>query len=115
MRRVVLLIALVIAASFVPAATSADPPKVIEITAKRYEYPQEIALKKGVTTILQLTTEDRSHGFECPDLKIREDILPGKTIEVKVTPDKPGDFEFFCDIYCGAGHENMLGKIKVVD
>jgi cytochrome c oxidase subunit 2 len=98
------------------AADSADAPQIIKISAKRYEYnPQEITLKKGVTTILQLTTEDRSHGFSCPDLKIRVDILPGKTTEVKVTPEKAGNFDFFCDIFCGSGHESMLGKIKVTE
>jgi cytochrome c oxidase subunit 2 len=68
-----------------------------------------------VPVVLQLSTEDRSHGFYAPSLNLRADILPGKVTELKVTPQKTGDFDFFCDVFCGSGHESMLGKIKVVD
>jgi len=77
--------------------------------------PRLLTLKKGVPIILQLSTEDRSHGFYAPSFNLRADIVPGKVTELKVTPQKIGDFDYFCDIYCGSGHENMMGKIKVVE
>jgi cytochrome c oxidase subunit II len=90
--------------------------QVIKISAKRFEYsPQEITLKKGTPVILQLTTEDRSHGFNIPSMNLRADIMPGKVTELKVTPQKAGEFDFFCDIFCGSGHEGMNGKIKVTE
>jgi cytochrome c oxidase subunit 2 len=90
--------------------------KTIKVSARRYEFmPSEITLKKGVPVVLQLSTEDRSHGFYAPSLNLRADILPGKVTELKVTPAKTGDFDFFCDIFCGSGHESMLGKIKVIE
>jgi len=93
-----------------------EDSKTIKISAKRYEFaPSEITLKKGVPVILQLSSEDRSHGFYAPSLNLRADILPGKVTELKVTPQKTGDYDFYCDIFCGSGHESMLGKIKVVD
>jgi cytochrome c oxidase subunit 2 len=95
---------------------SGEDSKIIKVSAKRYEFsPSEITLKKGVPVVLQLSTEDRSHGFYAPSLNLRADILPGKVTELKVTPQKTGDFDFFCDVFCGSGHESMLGKIKVVD
>jgi cytochrome c oxidase subunit II len=88
----------------------------IKIVAKCFSFsPEEVVLKKGVPVTLLLTTEDRAHGFDVPDLKLNAKIVPNKTTELKVTPDKTGEFPFHCDIFCGSGHENMGGSIKVID
>ena len=97
-------------------ANGADETRTIQVTAKRFEFdPKEIILKRGQPAVFQLTTMDRTHGFSVPAFNIRADISPGKMSEVRVTPAKTGDFEFFCDVFCGSGHENMSGKIKVTD
>jgi plastocyanin len=98
-----------------PKETAKDE-QVVKIQAKRYEYtPNEITVRKGVPVVLELTSLDRLHGFKCPDLSIRSDVEPGKVSIVRFVPDKVGSFEFFCDIYCGSGHENMRGKITVTE
>jgi cytochrome c oxidase subunit 2 len=97
-------------------ASSDDSAKIIKVSARRFEYsPSEIKLKKGTPVVLQLTTEDRSHGFDIPSMNLRADIVPGKVTEVKVTPQKAGEFDFFCDVFCGSGHEGMNGKIIVTE
>ncbi|HUN55045.1 MAG TPA: cupredoxin domain-containing protein [Smithella sp.] len=93
-----------------------EQENVIKITAKKFEYsPNVIKLKKGVPVVLELTSLDRLHGFNCPGLSIRADINPGKVTRVKFTPVNRGTFSFFCDIFCGEGHEDMNGKIIVED
>jgi cytochrome c oxidase subunit 2 len=93
-----------------------DNPKVIEITAKKFEFtPSEITLKKGEPVILRLSTSDRVHGFMSKPLKFDTDIAVGKTTDVAVTPDTAGDFMVICDHYCGTGHGGMNMKIKVVE
>lgn len=88
--------------------------KVIKITAKKFEYsPNEIRIKKGVPVILELTSLDRVHGFNCPDLGVRADIFPDKISRVRIVPEKAGTYEFHCDIFCGDGHEGMSGTIVV--
>ena len=58
---------------------AAENEQVIQVTAKRFEYsPKEITLKKGVPVVLEFTSPDRLHGFNCPGLGIRTDIRPGK-------------------------------------
>jgi cytochrome c oxidase subunit 2 len=52
-------------------------------------------------------------GFNAPDFKVRTDIAPGQVARVRLTPDKAGDFDFFCDNFCGEGHETMSGTIRV--
>jgi cytochrome c oxidase subunit 2 len=44
---------------------------------------------------------------------LRADILPGRVARVPFTPRKEGSFEFACDVFCGSGHEDMGGVIKV--
>jgi len=93
---------------------AAEEPKVIAITAKRFEFsPNEITLKAGATIKLQLTTEDVIHGFFAKPLGIDEVIVPGKTTEVVVTPKAPGRYTTICDHFCGAGHGGMKMTIVV--
>ena len=94
--------------------TAAENEQVIQITARKFEYsPQEITVKKGVPVVLEFTSLDRLHGFNCPGLKLRTDILPGKTNTLRFTPDKAGTFPFHCDVFCGSGHEGMSGTVTV--
>jgi cytochrome c oxidase subunit II len=93
---------------------AAEEPRVIAITAKRFEFsPREITLKAGETVKLQLTTEDVTHGFFAKPLGIDEVIEPGKTTEVVVTPQAPGRYTTICDHFCGAGHGGMKMMIVV--
>jgi cytochrome c oxidase subunit 2 len=98
------------------SASAAETAKIIKVSARKFEYvPREVKLTKGVPVVLQLTTEDRSHGFNIPAMNLRADVLPGKITELKLTPQKTGEYEFFCDVFCGSGHEGMNGKITVTD
>ena len=95
---------------------ASDNPKVIEITAKKFEFsPSEITLKKGEPVILRLSSSDRVHGFMSKPLKIDTDIPADKTADVPVTPDAAGNFTVICDHYCGTGHGNMKMKVTVVE
>ena len=90
--------------------------QVIRITAKKFEYtPSEITLKKGGAVILEFTSLDRLHGFNCPGLGVRTDIYPDKAAKVRIVPQKAGSFEFHCDNFCGSGHSEMRGKITVTE
>ena len=93
---------------------AAEEPKVIAITAKRFEFsPKEITLKLGETVKLQLTSEDVTHGFFAKPLGIDEVIVPGKTTEVVVTPKAAGRYTTICDHFCGSGHGGMKMTIVV--
>jgi cytochrome c oxidase subunit 2 len=99
------------------AHVAAQPEEqVIKITAKKFDYtPNHITLKKGVPVVLEFTSADVLMGFNAPDLGVRTDIVPGKVARVRIVPEKTGTFTFFCDIFCGSGHEDMTGTITVVE
>lgn len=93
-----------------------EPGRVIRIVAQRFAYtPSEIVLKKGEAVTLELEALDFAHGFSVPDLGIRADLVEGKVTLVRLTPEKSGVYEFHCDNFCGADHEQMDGKIIVQD
>ena len=96
---------------------SAQPPEqVIKVTAKRFDYtPAEITLKRGVPVVLEFTSQDVVMGFNVPDLGARTDVVPGRVTRVRLVPDKVGSFTFYCDIFCGTGHEDMSGTIVVTE
>jgi cytochrome c oxidase subunit II len=88
--------------------------RVIKVKAEKFHFtPKEIRLKKGESIILQFTSVDFIHGFNLPDMNVRADLVPGKITDVKLTPDRIGEFAFVCDNFCGSGHEEMEGKIIV--
>jgi len=95
------------------AATQPEE-KVIKILARKFTYsPNHLDLKLGVPVILEFTTADVLMGFNAPDFQVRADIMPGKVEQVRLVPDKVGNFSFLCDIFCGSGHESMNGTITV--
>jgi cytochrome c oxidase subunit 2 len=93
-----------------------DTQEVIKITARMFEYnPSRVELKKGVPVTLELTSLDRLHGFNIPDLELHADVLPGQPVRVDVLPERAGRYTFLCDIFCGDGHDEMNGVIVVKD
>jgi len=97
-------------------AVQAQPkPRVIPIVARKFTYdPQQLTLKLNEPVIFRLTTLDVVMGFSVPDFGVRATIIPGQTTEVAMTPTKAGEFTFLCDVFCGSGHEDMDGTMRVV-
>lgn len=107
------LVLLLIGSAAATPAHAQDQPRTIEVTAKRFAFaPNQIHLKKGETVRLLLTSEDVTHGFFLRALKLDEELQPGKTTEVTVTPQNAGTFTLICDHFCGSNHGNM--KMTVV-
>jgi cytochrome c oxidase subunit 2 len=116
--RTLIYLSLLLTAIFTGApvfrARAEGPPRVINITAKRFAFtPNLITLKKGETVTLRLTSEDVTHGFFMKALKLDELIVPGQPTEVTLTPQQEGRFTTICDHFCGAGHGNMSMTIVV--
>ncbi len=103
--------------TYVVARSSGEPgTRSIEIAARRFDYsPAQLTLKKGVPVILELTSGDVLMGFNLPDFNLRADMVPGKITKVRFVPGRTGTFVFYCDVFCGGGHEQMQGVITVVD
>lgn len=98
------------------SASAEPPPRVITISAKEFEFtPGDIVLKVGQPVTLRLTSQDHRHGFNIASLNLRADVNPMQVTEITFTPQKTGSLDFFCDVFCGEGHEEMNGKFTVTD
>ena len=103
-------------ATYVAAQPAPPKEKVIRIDAKRFDYtPGELTLKKGEPVVLELTSRDVLMGFNLPDFNLRADMIPDKVTRVRFVPDKTGSFTFLCDIFCGTKHEEMNGRLTVIE
>jgi cytochrome c oxidase subunit 2 len=104
-------LALASVAMIAPAATK---PRVIKVVAKKFEFvPNEIHVKQGESVVFQFTAPEVPMGFNLADFNTRTDITPGKVSTLALTPDKTGNFTFVCDLFCGSGHEDMMGNLIV--
>lgn len=95
------------------ARADANAP-VIKITAKQFGFtPNLVTLKRGQTVVLELTSEDVTHGFFSKPLGIDEIIAPGQPTRVTLTPQTAGKFTTICDHFCGVRHGDMKMTIMV--
>ena len=110
-----LSVGLLTAAYLPPALQAASEPQRVEITARQFAFtPGEITIKKGQPVVLVIHSADVEHGLRIRELGVNVQIKPGKTLEVKFTPNKVGDFVGHCAVFCGAGHGSMEIKVHVV-
>jgi cytochrome c oxidase subunit 2 len=106
-------------------------PKIIEISAKKYEFsPDEIRVKKGERVELKVHSVDETHGIKIdvypeedkakktPGLSFENREMNGK-VEKNVdqvlgfVATEPGTYDFKCAKLCGMGHGRMQGKLIV--
>ena len=77
----------------------------IEITAKQWEFSKDvIVVKKDQTILLKITSLDVPHGLYIEDYDLAVFIPPGETVELKFNAEIEGEFEFYCNVFCGEGH-----------
>jgi heme/copper-type cytochrome/quinol oxidase subunit 2 len=91
-------------------------PRVIEITAERFEFwPSEISMNEGEEVELRVRSDDTIHGFRIIGTGVNL-VVPkrGKGEAVgRFTGVRPGRYTFECSRMCGAGHNFMRGELVV--
>ncbi len=121
----------------VPSLTLAngerDPDVVqLEVTARQFEwrarYPgkdfklgtpddlftvNDIHLPVGKMILVELKSMDVLHGFFIPNMRVKQDAVPGMKIPVWFRPLRVGVYEIPCSQLCGWGHYKMKGQITV--
>jgi len=88
--------------------------RMVMVHSSNWEFtPNVIRLKKGENVSLHLMGMEGNHGFKVPGLGVSASMGQGEMNMVKIPTDKAGSFEFFCNIQCGAGHDDMRGTILI--
>jgi cytochrome c oxidase subunit 2 len=113
-------------------STWPDVEPVAEVTARQFQwkmrYPgpdgeigtgddlhtvNDLHFVKDEPTIIHLKSEDVLHSFFLPQLRIKQDAVPGMTIPVLFDANKAGRYELLCAELCGWGHYKMRAQVVV--
>lgn len=113
--------------------TVPQPPMVM-VKAKRFGwefyYPGEdglleteddiyvenlLVLPANEEVVLQLESRDVIHSFYVPELRLKQDIVPGMTQFSWFKSREFGDIEVMCTELCGWGHYKMKADLRLVD
>ncbi len=77
-----------------------------------FNYPNEIATAElhvpvGKKVRLNMTAVDVLHAFWVPQLRIKQDVIPGRSTYLEFTPRVVGEYPVVCAELCGSYHGGM--------
>ncbi len=73
----------------------------------------ELHVPVGKVVEFELTANDVIHSLFVPQLRLKQDAIPGRVIKGWFEATKTGTFEIICAEICGLGHTIMKGKMVV--
>lgn len=84
-----------------------------------------LTLEAGTPVTLAITGREVSHAFWVPEFRLKQDATPGYIRRITFTPTLPHDdpsfggkypdgFPLRCAELCGAGHSQMLARVRVL-
>lgn len=85
----------------------------------KYEYPAygvtttELHIPEGKQVLLQMTSNDVIHSFWVPEFRVKQDLVPGRITELRITPTVVGNYKVRCAELCGTSHAYMEGPVVV--
>jgi cytochrome c oxidase subunit II len=105
-----------------------DNPLRVNVLAQQFawsfEYPQNdnvrspmlyLPVDRSTKLYLNTTRENEViHSFWVPEFGQKQDIVPGITTTLVVTPTKEGEYRLICTELCGLGHALMRSRAIVM-
>jgi cytochrome c oxidase subunit 2 len=86
-----------------------DPSAADDLTLQN-----QLFLPEGRPVRVRLRSLDVIHSFFLPQFRVKQDAMPGITVETWFVPQKAGTYEIACAEHCGLGHYRMRGVLTVV-
>jgi cytochrome c oxidase subunit 2 len=78
------------------------------------EITSELVLPANREVDLRLTAQDVIHGFSIPEMRLKQNAVPGQTIHLHFTPTTTGTYAILCTQLCGLGHYRMNATLRVL-
>ncbi len=73
----------------------------------------ELHLPVGKPAIIHLSSKDVIHSFFLPQMRVKQDAIPGIEVPIWFEPKETGEFEIACAQLCGLGHYRMRGYLII--
>ena len=87
-----------------------------------FEYPavngltvvsDELHVPVGKQVLLRMTSNDVIHSFWVPEFRVKQDLVPGRITELRITPTLAGNYKVRCAELCGTSHAFMEKPVVV--
>ena len=98
---------------------------VVKVTAQQwswsFEYPSygvtstELHLPVDKQVLLQMTSRDVIHSFWVPEFRPKQDLVPGRITQLRITPTLIGNYKVRCAEMCGTSHAYMEQPVVVTN
>src|SRR5262245_23543370 len=96
---------------------------VVRVTGQQwswsFEYPAfgvtstELHIPVDKQVLLQMTSRDVIHSFWVPEFRPKQDLVPGRITELRITPTVIGNYKVRCAEMCGTSHAYMEQPVIV--
>jgi len=77
----------------------------------KFDNDMHVPVNKPIRLIM--TATDVIHSFFIPNMRFKQDVVPGREITAWFEGTKPGKYELPCAELCGFGHSGMKGWLFV--
>ncbi len=74
----------------------------------------QLVLPAGREVDLTLRAHDVIHGFAVPEMRLKQNAIPGQDTHIHFTPELPGDYAILCTQVCGLGHYRMHAVLRIL-
>ncbi len=82
-------------------------------TADDLQLDNELHVPVNQVVRVTLKSKDVIHSLFLPNLRLKQDIVPGRDVEAWFQATKPGRYPMPCSELCGFGHSGMNGWLYV--
>ncbi|MBR3118247.1 cupredoxin domain-containing protein [Oceanobacillus profundus] len=90
---------------------SVEVTNEVNIVATDFEFNQDkFVVQSGEEVTITLTNEEGHHGIAINELGVK---IEGDG-EAVIIPEDPGEYEIYCNIFCGEGHAEMVATLVVL-
>ena len=104
------------------ADAGSDPLKVkvfAQQFAWRFVYEGDVRSNELVMPVdraveFEMESADVIHSLWIPEMGQKQDVVPGVTTEIVITPTRTGRFTLVCTELCGLGHSTMRAPVRVL-
>jgi cytochrome c oxidase subunit 2 len=105
-------------------ADAGNDPLEVKVFAQqfawRFEYPgkvmsQELVMPLHRSVHFDMQSADVIHSLWIPQMGQKQDVVPGITTEIVITPTRTGNFTLICTELCGLGHATMRAPVRVLE
>jgi cytochrome c oxidase subunit 2 len=97
---------------------------VVEVTGIQWSWnfkyengvvSDELHLPVGKQVLLKMTSTDVIHSFWVPEFRVKQDLVPGRIIDLRITPTRVGEYKVSCAELCGTSHAYMIKPVFVTE